>query len=349
MATLKERIVQIPQKLAEMLAGTPQQDEALPQNIVYSAEARETLDPANMQPTLQLGTKTTPARNGFLQDFMAGAKENYNNAFTPENLQPQNKNWATRLGEGLGTALRFGDSSWGRGLMAGGAALALGMSPGQALGYGLGTTAGRQGILTADKVYRNQLKKMGVSEEDLNNIKGYVTNDVFKNASLANYRNKTTDYRNMKLDQDTYVKLQQNIYKMLDSGVISAEEATIQMQSLNDEFNKQNGITFQEGLKRTQGDRKLDQNERKISILEEKIKQGQATQEEKEEYYNLKNDKLRLEIEALEQENLRNNRNKPNKYIQNDYVQMQAPNGKIYKVPKTDIEKYKNAGGKVIG
>lgn len=185
MATLKERIVQIPQKLAEMLAGTPRQDEALPQNIVYSAEARETLDPANMQPTLQLGTKITPARNGFLQDFMAGAKENYNNAFTPENLQPQNKNWATRLGEGLGTALRFGDSSWGRGLMAGGAALALGMSPGQALGYGLGTTAGRQGILTADKLYRNQLKNMGMTENELKGIKGYIDKDMFKNYSDA--------------------------------------------------------------------------------------------------------------------------------------------------------------------
>lgn len=177
MATLRER-------LAQMLVGTPQKDEALPTQVIeYSQATQDYMNPESMPTQLSLGTKTTPAKNGFLQDFMAGAKENYNNAFTPENLQPQNKNWATRLGEGVGTALRFGDSSLGRGLMAGGAALALGMSPGQALGYGLGTTAGRQGILTADKVYRNQLKKMGVTDAELNGVKGYITNDMFKNMS----------------------------------------------------------------------------------------------------------------------------------------------------------------------
>lgn len=180
MATLREMLARIPQ----MLVGTPQKDEALPTQVVeYSQATQDYMNPESMPTQLSLGTKTTPAKNGFLQDFMAGAKENYNNAFTPENLQPQNKNWATRLGEGLGTALRFGDSSLGRGLMAGGAALALGMSPGQALGYGLGTTAGRQGILTADKVYRNQLKKMGVTDAELDGVKGYITNDMFKNMS----------------------------------------------------------------------------------------------------------------------------------------------------------------------
>lgn len=180
MATLREMLARIPQ----MLVGTPQKDEALPTQVVeYSQATQDYMNPESMPTQLSLGTKTTPAKNGFLQDFMAGAKENYNNSFTPENLQPQNKNWATRLGEGVGTALRFGDSSLGRGLMAGGAALALGMSPGQALGYGLGTTAGRQGILTADKVYRNQLKKMGVTDAELDGVKGYITNDMFKNMS----------------------------------------------------------------------------------------------------------------------------------------------------------------------
>ena len=39
----------------------------------------------------------------------------------------------------------------------------------------------------------------------------------------------------------------------------------------------------------------------------------------------------------------------PDRPTKKDYVQMQAPNGKIYKVPKADIQKYINAGGKVIG
>lgn len=182
MATLRELLAGIPQKLF----GTPQQDEALPTQVIeYSPKTQEYMNAENMPTQLSLGTKTTPATNGFLQDFMAGAKENYDNAFKPENLQPQNKNWATRLGEGVGTALRFGDSSAGRGLMAGAAALALGMSPGQALGYGLGTTVGRQGILAADKLYRNQLKNMGMTENELKGIKGYIDKDMFKNYSDA--------------------------------------------------------------------------------------------------------------------------------------------------------------------
>ena len=283
MATLREMLARIPQ----MLVGTPQKDEALPTQVVeYSQATQDYMNPESMPTQLSLGTKTTPAKNGFLQDFMAGAKENYNNAFTPENLQPQNKNWATRLGEGLGTALRFGDSSLGRGLMAGGAALALGMSPGQALGYGLGTTAGRQGILTADKVYRNQLKKMGVTDAELDGVKGYITNDMFKNYTLANYRNNMTNYRNLKLDKDTYIKQQQNIYKMLNDGVITAEEATRQMQLLNDEYQKQNPMDMQESNKTVQGNRRLDIMEKNANTYEKKANQVKVedTDEYKQDY-----------------------------------------------------------------
>lgn len=299
MATLRELLAGIPQKLL----GTPQQDEALPTQVIeYSPKTQEYMNAENMPTQLSLGTKTTPATNGFLQDFMAGAKENYNNAFKPENLQPQNKNWATRLGEGVGTALRFGDSSAGRGLMAGAAALALGMSPGQALGYGLGTTAGRQKILATDTLYRNKLKEMGATEEDLNKIKGYIDNDMFKNLSLADYRNSMVNYRNTKLDKDTYLKAQQNIYKMLNDGVITAEEATRQILLLNNEFDRQNTIEFQEGLKKTQGDKKLEiqgQNANTYAGNSKKPPKPEETEEYKQDladYIQLTNDPKRAKL-----------------------------------------------------
>lgn len=40
--------------------------------------------------------------------------------------------------------------------------------------------------------------------------------------------------------------------------------------------------------------------------------------------------------------------NKPT-FGENEYVEMEAPNGKIYKVPANQIDKYKKAGGKLIG
>ena len=41
--------------------------------------------------------------------------------------------------------------------------------------------------------------------------------------------------------------------------------------------------------------------------------------------------------------------NTPTRPTQNNYVKMQAPNGKIYKVPRSRMREYINAGGKVVG
>ena len=64
MATLRELLAGIPQKLF----GTPQQDEALPTQVIeYSPKTQEYMNAENMPTQLSLGTKTTPASNGFLQ------------------------------------------------------------------------------------------------------------------------------------------------------------------------------------------------------------------------------------------------------------------------------------------
>jgi hypothetical protein len=122
----------------------------------------------------------TTRQGGLINDLTTGYKENLTQAYNPQNLQPQGKNLATKIGEGLGTAVRTYNKPLGRGLLAGATALALGGGGADALAYGLATGIGRQNVETADKVYRNQLKQLGMSDEELNNIKGNITKEIFE-------------------------------------------------------------------------------------------------------------------------------------------------------------------------
>lgn len=93
-----------------------------------------------------------------LGDFKNGFNENLNNGFESGNWNyDKNKGWATRIGEGLGTATRFLDSPLGRGLLVGGIVGATGGNGLQALAYGGGATVGNQANRMKDKLYRNEL------------------------------------------------------------------------------------------------------------------------------------------------------------------------------------------------
>ena len=117
-----------------------------------------------------------------------------------------------RLGQGLGTAARFIDSPLGRGLIAGGLMSAFGGSPALSLGTGLTAGVGRQNAVTADKLYRNQLKQMGVSDEELANIRGNITSDVFKNiVSGLRFGNQRMTYGQLAMFDDSVKEfLQEN-------------------------------------------------------------------------------------------------------------------------------------------
>lgn len=135
------------------------------------------------QPKLQTGTANEPRQGGIINDFITGARENYNQGFNVDNWG-QKKNFATRLGEGLGTLARFADSAPGRGLIAGGLIGALGGSPAEMTAYGLSAGVGRQQNRMQDQLYRQRLKDMGYTQDELDSIRGNVTDDVYKN--LAN-------------------------------------------------------------------------------------------------------------------------------------------------------------------
>lgn len=135
----------------------------------------------NGNTTISSGVGTPTRDGGIINDLTSGFRENYTTKFNPQNLMGNDKKgFVYRLGEGLGTIGRMLESPLGRGLAVAGAVGALGGSAGDALAYGLGTTAQNQQNRSADRLYRNQLETQGI---DLNNVRGYITPQAY-NAML---------------------------------------------------------------------------------------------------------------------------------------------------------------------
>ena len=123
--------------------------------------------------------KNSPREGGFLRDIARGYNENLNQGFDVSNLEPdKSKGLATRIGEGLGTLVRFYDKPIGRMATATGLSYLTGEA--NPLGEGVKAYVGRQKNITADKVYRNQLRQLGMSDEELNDIKGNITKDIYE-------------------------------------------------------------------------------------------------------------------------------------------------------------------------
>lgn len=108
-------------------------------------------------------------QGGLIQGYNQGYNLNYDN---PTNTV------GTRIGQAVGTLGRAIDTPLGRGLIAYGLSNAVGDT--NPLEQALTAGVGRQTNLTKDKVYRNQLKQLGMTDEELNAIKGNVTKDIFE-------------------------------------------------------------------------------------------------------------------------------------------------------------------------
>ena len=163
------------------------------------------------------------------------------------------KGFAYRLGEGLGSVGRFIDSPIGRGLMAAGLNNALGYD--NSLQEGLTAAIGRQNAQTADRVYRNQLKQMGFGEDELNNIRGNITSDMYKNIVSNAYK-----FRN--LDQNSYVKMKTLYDRQLQQGIITPEEYKINVDALNNQYVNSQIQTMQAGnVQKSNQTRNTDMNE----------------------------------------------------------------------------------------
>lgn len=173
---------------------------------------------------LKTGLTTGPRQGGFLNDFAKGYQENYQNAFDANNLVPQNKSWATRIGEGLGSVGRFIDSPLGRGLIAYGLNNALGYD--DSVIEGLNAFIGRQNAQTADNIYRQNLAQNGI---DLSGIRGNVTSDIYKQVSNDLYRQQSLQAKRDIAEAKDNVSRARMIMTALNNGTITPQEAQIQM------------------------------------------------------------------------------------------------------------------------
>lgn len=174
-------------------------------------------------------TTATINRPGLLQDISQGYEEN---RFTPvslDNLQQntldngREKGFVYRLGEGLGSLARLGNSPLGRGLLVGGLVGATGGNGLEALTYGAGATMLNQGNVLRDRTYRNDLintqkqslmsspewnnltpaqqqARLSEIENSINNYRGYMTDDIYKNLVNTQQARDNAAYRQMYFD-----------------------------------------------------------------------------------------------------------------------------------------------------
>lgn len=195
------------------------------------------MDNAGLQKNvMSTGLKTIPEQRGFLSDLVKGYQENYNTPFSVENLQQdQNKGVASRIGEGLGTVARGIMSPAGRTVMTAGLISALGGAPDAALTYGLTAGVTNQALRTQDALYRKGLEEQGV---DTSKIRGWITDDVYKNYALANYRNASLRVRQNIANAQDNTKRANLIMSALKDGTMTPEVAEEEIRKY--------GITAQE-------------------------------------------------------------------------------------------------------
>lgn len=164
------------------------------------------------QPTqLSLGTSNDLRQGGLLNDLVSGFRENYTQGFDVNNLASQNKGLATKIGEGLGTLARFYDKPIGRFAAAAGlSALTGGVNP---MNEGITAYVGRQGNLTRDKAYRQNLVKMGFEKDVINSIPGIMTDSIYENLIKAKQLQEQQKYREMYLDNQKQQNELMNQYR----------------------------------------------------------------------------------------------------------------------------------------
>lgn len=109
-------------------------------------------------------------QGGLVQGYNQGYNLNYDN---PTNTV------GTRIGQAVGTLGRAIDTPLGRGLIAYGLSNAVGDT--NPLEQAFTAGVGRQANLTKDKVYRKQLRQLGMTDNEINSIRGIITDDIYKN------------------------------------------------------------------------------------------------------------------------------------------------------------------------
>src|SRR5574344_2003734 len=237
-----------PEQIAAFYNPTQNQQQSQPQglgakitNALFGQQSRQQEVPTQVDTAsgiINSGVAQNPRTGGLLNDIASGFRENVSTPFAVSNLEPQqNKGFATRVGEGLGTASRFAASPLGRMALTAGIVGATGGSGLQALTYGATAGVGNQKLRTQDQFYRNQLQSDGV---DTSNIQGYVTPEMYKNYSLGEYRSGLLDLGGKRLSLTDYNNVVKNLTKMHETNQIDDNEFMTRLKLVNKKFENDN-------------------------------------------------------------------------------------------------------------
>ena len=323
-APIQERLSdgQIAEKVANGLnLGIPELAQAqkdvgirIPQGVEQIAQAQ--LGEFN-KPMVVAGINNAPRQGGLIQGYKQGYNLNYDN---PTNTV------GTRIGQGLGTLGRFADSPLGRGLIAYGLSNAMGDT--NPLEQAFTAGVGRQNNITQDRVYRNQLKQLGMTDDEVNAIPGNVTKDVFEGVTSG-----------MRLGNQrmTYGQL-----AMLDDGIAEEVRKNPALANMLVPINIARDIYAK---KRPMAESKMEETKAKT----EKTKAETRQVGKPKVTVNIKKGGTTSTVNITHSGGSGKGKDTPNRPTQNNYVKMQAPNGKIYNVPRSRMREYINAGGKVVG
>lgn len=202
------------QKLSYALIGVPVQSQS---DSIGTAtdEQGNVIQSANISNPIRQG--------GFLRDLTSGYKENIHQDFSLDNWGQNKGGIARHLGEGLGSLVKFAESPAGRALLTGAAVGLTGGNGLQALTYGTVAGAKNQTNRMADKIYRDDLirsyqdslinsEKYQKAEPEvqqemladiadkINNVRGYINNDVYTNMLRSKQLQDNAEYRKMYYD-----------------------------------------------------------------------------------------------------------------------------------------------------
>ena len=176
---------------------------------------------------------------GLLNDIRSGARENFATGFAAPNWEQtvtpdgRKKGLGYRFGEGLGSFARFAESPLGRGLLMAGIVGASGGSGLEALGYGTGAGLLNQQSRMKDKMYRNELEKMGF---DTTGITGYVGDDTFNKIYQSKQLQDNLEYRNALLAgqrKDQEMAIQQRQAELQQKTLSDAADRALKNRELD--------------------------------------------------------------------------------------------------------------------
>ena len=194
---------------------------------------------AENAPIAEIGVTEAPRVGGLLNDIRTGARENFATGFAAPNWEQtvtpdgRKKGLGYRFGEGLGSFARFAESPLGRGLLMAGIVGASGGSGLEALGYGTGAGLLNQQSRMKDKMYRNELEKMGF---DTTGIAGYVGDDTFNKIYQSKQLQDNAEYRNALLkgqQKGNEINTQLALAKLEQEKVNNATKNALEQQKLN--------------------------------------------------------------------------------------------------------------------